>query len=227
QYDVLGRSKEVQRKRGSKLEHHAVNTYDSGAYAKGMIAVTTDKATGFTERFYYDSFGRTREKHTVIDGSTYKEIWSFNNAGQLYKETDASGKSVTYHYNAHKHLSSLKDLQTNSVVWQASAADAFGNITTEKLGSRITRTKVFDQKTGLLTSLKSTGSGTLQNWAYNWSNLGNLTYRQDHTIGKKETFGYDSLNRVTSSAISGGPSTTISYNELGNITYKTGVGHYH
>ncbi|WP_194868961.1 RHS repeat protein, partial [Pseudoalteromonas sp. PPB1] len=42
QYDVLGRSKEVQRKRGSKLEHHAVNTYDSGAYAKGMIAVTTD-----------------------------------------------------------------------------------------------------------------------------------------------------------------------------------------
>nr|WP_275442974.1 RHS repeat-associated core domain-containing protein [Pseudoalteromonas sp. OOF1S-7] len=228
QYDVLGRTTEVQRKRGgTKLEHHVVNTYDSGSYAKGMIAVTTDRVTGFTERFYYDSFGRTREKHTVIDGTTYKESARYNNAGQLDKETDASGKSVTYHYNAHKHLSSLKDLQTNSTVWQATATDAFGNITTEKLGSRITRTKVFDDKTGLLTSLRSTGNGTLQNWTYNWSNLGNLNYRQDHTIGKKETFGYDSLNRVTSSAISGGPSTTISYNELGNITYKTGVGHYH
>jgi len=226
-YDSIGRATESVRKRNGKLEHHTVTEYDKGSYAKGMVYQTTDKVSGFTERFYYDAFGRNREKHTIIDSTTYKEIWAFSNNGQLLKETDASGKSVTYTYNSHQHLTVLKDNQTNSTVWQAKAADAFGNVTKEQLGSRITRNKTFDANTGLLTSMTSTGSGTLQNLRYDWNNLGNLNYRQDLVVNKKETFGYDGLNRVTSSRISGGASTDIRYNELGNITYKTGVGTYH
>ncbi|WP_213609526.1 FG-GAP-like repeat-containing protein [Pseudoalteromonas sp.] len=226
-YDTLGRVIESVRKRNNKLEHHTVTTYDSGSYAKGMVYTTSDKVSGFTERFYYDAFGRNREKHTIIDGDTYKELWAFNNNGQLLTETDATGKSVSYIYNSYKHLTSVKDNQTNATVWQAKAADAFGNITKEQLGSRITRNKVFDAHTGLLTSMVSTGSGTLQNLRYDWNNLGNLNYRQDLAVNKKETFGYDSLNRVTRSTISGGVTTDIRYNELGNITYKTGVGTYY
>jgi RHS repeat-associated protein len=226
-YDVLGRVTESQRKRNNKLEHHTVNTYDVGSYAKGMIYTTVDKISGFTERFYYDAFGRNREKHTIIDGSTYKELMTFNNNGQLLKETDATGKSVTYNYNSYRHLVSLKDNQTNTTVWQAKTADAFGNLTKEQLGSRITRNKVFDQHTGLLTSMASTGNGTLQNLRYNWNNLGNLNYRQDIVVNKKESFTYDSLNRVTRSTIGGVATTDIRYNEIGNITYKTGVGSYH
>ncbi|PCK30214.1 FG-GAP-like repeat-containing protein, partial [Pseudoalteromonas piscicida] len=227
QYDKIGRVTESVRKRNGKTEHHTYTTYDTGSYAKGMVYLTTDKVTGFTERFYYDVFGRNREKHTIIDGTTYKEIWAYNGSGQLVKETDASGKSISYSYNSHKHLVSIKDNQTNTTVWQAKAADAFGNITKEQLGSRITRNKTFDVNTGLLTSMTSAGNGTLQNLRYDWDNLGNLNYRQDLVVNKKETFGYDSLNRVTSSRISGGASTDIRYNELGNITYKTGVGTYH
>jgi RHS repeat-associated protein len=226
-YDVLGRVTESQRKRNNKLEHHSVTTYDVGSYAKGMIYTTVDKISGFTERFYYDAFGRNREKHTIIDGSTYKELMTFNNNGQLLKETDATGKSVTYNYNSYRHLVSLKDNQTNTTVWQAKTADAFGNLTKEQLGSRITRNKVFDQHTGLLTSMTSTGNGTLQNLRYNWNNLGNLNYRQDIVVNKKESFTYDSLNRVTRSTIGGVATTDIRYNEIGNITYKTGVGSYH
>ena len=225
-YDILGRLLESERKRNNKLEHHTINTYDGGSYAKGMLYTTTDKVTGFTERFYYDAFGRNREKHTIIDGDTYKELWAYNKNGQLLTETDATGKSISYIYNSYNHLSAIKDNQTNTTVWQAKSTDAFGNTTKEQLGSSITRNKVFDAHTGLLTSMISTGSGTLQNLRYDWNNLGNLNYRQDLAVNKKETFGYDSLNRVTRSTISGVATTDIRYNELGNITYKTGVGTY-
>ncbi|MBQ4838461.1 FG-GAP-like repeat-containing protein [Pseudoalteromonas luteoviolacea] len=226
-YDVLGRITESVRKKGTTLEHHTVTSYDSGSYAKGQVFTVNDKVSGFTERYYYDAFSRSREKQTVIEGDTYKEKWEYNNSGQLTKEIDASGKSVIYTYNAHKHLASLKDSQTNSVVWRAVTVDAFGNLTKEQLGSRIVRNKGFDAETGLLTSMTTTGSGTLQNLRYDWDNLGNLNYRQDLAIGKKETFAYDTLNRVTRSTISGVATTDIRYNELGNITYKTGVGNYH
>ncbi|MFX3645667.1 hypothetical protein ACJBPR_10910, partial [Streptococcus suis] len=92
----------------------------------GMVYTTSDKVSGFTERFYYDAFGRNREKHTIIDGDTYKELWAYNNNGQLLPETPASGKSVSYIYNSYKHLTSVKDNQPNATVGQANATDAFG-----------------------------------------------------------------------------------------------------
>ncbi len=57
---------------------------------------------------------------------------------------------------------------------------------------------------------------------------GNLTERAQ-TLGKttlEETFAYDSLNRLIQSKVAGKTAQNVSYDGLGNITAKTGVGDY-
>jgi len=192
-----------------------------------MLYQTNDTKSGYTLRHYYDGFGRERERHSEFEETLYKEHWAFNNNGQIHATTDASRHSITHNYNANNHLVSIYDNQTRQTIWQALETDALGNITSERLGSNITRDKTYAQTTGLLTNLHTSGNGTLQSLDYQWDDLGNLTYRRDNNVNKTESFDYDNLNRVTQSRISGGQTTDIDYNNLGNIIYKTGVGIYH
>jgi hypothetical protein len=60
----------------------------------------------------------------------------------------------------------------------------------------------------------------VQNDAYTFDALGNLfTRSQLNTVGGlvAETFGYDSLNRLTSAQVSGQPQNSTSYDDIGNI----------
>ncbi|MCO5119425.1 MAG: hypothetical protein M9951_07285 [Burkholderiaceae bacterium] len=41
-----------------------------------------------------------------------------------------------------------------------------------------------------------------------------------------ESYGYDALNRLTSSYGAGLPSKVYQYNAIGNLTFKTGAGNY-
>ena len=73
-----------------------------------------------------------------------------------------------------------------------------------------------------------------QEFGYTWDVLGNLTTRTDTTGATgadgtrnlTETFTYDNLNRLTSSRVGTGTTQTVTYDALGNIKTKTGVGSY-
>ena len=239
-YDVLGRQKTMLRKKASGVIEHDVETlYDSGAYAVGKVSSVEDKKTGYKTSYYYDTFARVRQQSTRFDdGTVYNQHWAYDAYGRMQTETDATGGGVVYNYNANNWLASIddKDLKDNSGVarrhWQANAIDAFGNVTQDKLGAYISRSHTFDTNTGLIKTINASaaGQGTLQNWLYNWDNLGNLSYRHDYITGNRETFTYDSLNRVKTSRITsplGNTNADFNYNALGNITSKTGVGSYY
>ena len=96
--------------------------------------------------------------------------------------------------------------------------------------------RTFDAKTGRIGTIRSTVgmSSERQELGYTWDVLGNLTTRTDTTGATgadgtrdlTETFTYDTLNRLTSSRVGTGPKQTVTYDALGNITRKTGVGGY-
>ncbi len=228
QYDTIGRAKRTLRYMpGRVLEQDVRYTYDTGSYAKGQVYEVKDIKSGYTNRFSYDGFGRKSRQTTIIDGDSYTESWSFNNAGQLQLETDATGQSVRYNYNGNNHLTSLYDNQSHKTIWQANEIDALGNVVNETIGGIITRTKDFDIAKGMVTRLEARkGSSTLQDLSYRWDDLGNLSSRRDNKLNKQESFEYDDLNRVTKSLIQSGDTTVIRYDDTGNITYKTGVGTY-
>ncbi|MCS4308297.1 RHS repeat-associated protein [Rheinheimera pacifica] len=238
-YDILGRQKTMLRKKpGGVIEHNVETIYDSGAYAIGQVSSVEDKKTGYKTNYYYDTFARVRQQATRFDdGTVYNQHWAYDTLGRLQTETDATSGGVVYNYNTNNWLSSIDDKDIKDAAgnvrrhWQANAIDAFGNVTQDKLGTYISRSHTFDQNTGLIKTISSSASGqsSLQNWLYNWDNLGNLNYRHDYITGNRETFTYDVLNRVKTSRITsakGNTNTDINYDALGNITSKTGVGNY-
>jgi RHS repeat-associated protein len=80
----------------------------------------------------------------------------------------------------------------------------------------------------LLTQQTGPGSTptTVQNLAYRWDAVGNLTERQDVRAALTETFSYDNLHRLDTAALNGTTNLDMTYNSLGNITNRSDVGAY-
>ena len=180
---------------------------------------------------------------------TYHERQTYDGYGRPYQHFDAARASRDWEDNvtevrynaygyAHKWVDGVyENGEPRATYREISSQDARGNITGEKLGAGVLRTaRTFDAKTGRIGSIRSTvGMVTeRQEFGYTWDVLGNLTTRTDTTGATgadgtrnlTETFTYDTLNRLTSSRVGTGPKQTVTYDALGNITRKTGMGGY-
>jgi RHS repeat-associated protein len=94
-----------------------------------------------------------------------------------------------------------------------------------------------DPDTGRLTNITAydVQNRALQDLRLEWDSINNLETRHEKGLNKQggyrdlwESFGYDDLNRLTDYTVSGDGShtTSVRYNALGNITYKSDVGNY-
>jgi RHS repeat-associated protein len=229
-FDKLGRTvREVRTRNNNVREHDFTTVYDAGAFAIGLQSSMRDAVTGHYVQQFYDTFSRVKEIKTSFPGYSYTQKKEYDNAGRLVKETDASGSAVKHVYNTQNWAYQIRDAVTNALYWQANTIDSYGNINSDRFGSNINRSMIFDGETGLLSRVTSrVGSSYLQNLEYDWDNKGNLNYRRDLSKGLREDFAYDALNRFTQSRVSGSVSVTtnIAYNSIGNITSKSGVGTY-
>jgi hypothetical protein len=122
---------------------------------------------------------------------------------------------------------------TAQVYWEARERDAEGNLRHymhHRIGGLGNDTHVFrehDSASSRLTSIKagfSDGSQTdLQHLTYAYDTIGNMVSRRDEKLnaglGIEETFGYDKLNRVTSSKL-GSDFSAFSYTANGNLDVK-------
>ena len=66
----------------------------------------------------------------------------------------------------------------------------------------------------------------MQDLAYDWDKAGNLLQRQDLRQALVEAFHYDDLDRMDSSTLNGTQNLSLTYDAIGNITYKSDVGSY-
>ena len=69
----------------------------------------------------------------------------------------------------------------------------------------------------------------MQSHAYTYDLLGKLLTRSDANTSLAESFGHDSLNRLTSATVSLSPTPlvkTFSCNAIGNLAAKSDVGAY-
>lgn len=143
--------------------------------------------------------------------------------------------AVTYHYDpASGTLTSVENAQTAFVYWQAEAGsgamDAFGHLLGSTDDNNVGTVMTYDQATGAPTGISS-GIGlssAVQQLTYYWDGYGNLTKREDDNQNLGETFGYDDLNRLTSSMVTNpagnGPAIGFGYDLAGNIQTKTVSG---
>ena len=227
------------------------NNGNLGATGIGALYREEDKISGFARDYTYDEWGRADEVTTYLpeaDGSVsaHYQKTTYDEYGRVYKLFDAGGDnswsdSVALHtYNELGFLLSVSDAVTingiarNEPYYEVEAMDIRGNITQEKHGGRYTTTKIYYPISGRIESIKTDTSGSVldpfvfQSESYVWDEIGNLISRTNDTDTQntlEESFIYDDLNRLTQATINGDV-TNVTYDALGNITYKSDVGDY-
>jgi RHS repeat-associated protein len=116
-----------------------------------------------------------------------------------------------------------------TVFWQANATNAAGQVIDDQLGNGLQRVRGRDQVTGRLDYVQTGpgGSATVQNLSYSWNRLGYLTQRTDVRQGSlTEAFFYDNLHRLDYSTLGGVTNLDVSYDAMGNLTWRSDVGSY-
>lgn len=203
-------------------------TYDSGTGGVGKLSAATTN-TGYSRSHTYDALGRPTQTQITVDGINHVSAASYDSFGRINTLTYPSGFGVTYAYNATGYQSQIIDSFSSQVYWTANARDAEGHLTQQTGGNGVVTSQTFDANTGLLTGITAGNAGSVASFAYTYDTLGKLTARSDANTSLSESFGYDSLNRLTSSTVSLSPTPlvkTFSYDAVGRLTSKSDVGTY-
>jgi RHS repeat-associated protein len=197
----------------------------------GASPTTCTAASGYAENDVYDTFGRLSQRSIQIPGdATYNYNWSYNGAtGQLDTLTypanpygNALRVKSTY---VNGFLQSLTDVSDspNVTFWTASSVDAAARLTQETLGNRVVVNHGIDAVTGRANNITAglNGGTALQNNAYLFDNVGNLTQRQDNNRGLTENVYPDSLNRLDHTTLTAASGTSTNeqtgYDTLGRL----------
>ena len=231
QYDLLGRLI-------SRIENEGSSfwVYDTAPNGIGLLAST--QSDSFVESYTYDSFSRLLTTQTGIDQESYSITKSYDALGRVQSLSYPTGYAINYVYDTDGFLIEIRQSSDDALIWQLGQLDAKGQLTSEYLGNGIASNRVFDQVTGYLNSIRtgncpgyldlSLGScpANIQDLQFQFDQVGNLLSRSDINRNLQEDFTYDHLNRLTSTQVLGGYGTQISYDAIGNITYRSDVGAY-
>lgn len=221
-YDRLGRLT-------SRTEREGTTNYTFDQGNKGIGRLSTVVSYVSSQTFTYDNLGRKATELLNVNGQTYTTTYTYDNQSRIDRLTyPASGLVLKHVYNAYGYLTELQNAgNNNSPYWTLVAMDAKGDVTQQRFGNGVVTEQQYEAATNYLQRIKSTYNGTtLQEFAYQFNDLAHLMERQDVKRGKRESFEYDDVNRLTLTSLNGTVRDTVRYDDLGNISYKSGVGSY-
>jgi RHS repeat-associated protein len=225
-----------------------------GQLANTFDSATVGGSAQYQQSFSYDSLGRvsstttTMPGHNNAVGSHYEKVL-YDQYGRVDITFDAARSSQTFTsngvkniYNAQGYLESVKDaFLTNGIqrtYYKVNSMNARGNVTSAEYANGVTQVADYYPENGLTKTLRASRAMVglpVQDINLDWDEVGNLSWREElGTAGAsvrrniRETFSYDSLNRLRTWVSSGdlSASETANYNNIDNITDKTGVGNY-
>ncbi|HIF9111856.1 TPA: RHS repeat-associated core domain-containing protein [Photobacterium damselae] len=227
-----------------------------GAYkdasTKQEINLTAQELTLASEiaNTRYQTYRQLSEKLVVLSQQVAKLSGLYKQDEQNTNKQKAHLQTIV-----HQSELAKADKNAFIYYWQRTNTDAYDHTTSEVLGNGLANSYVHSEKTGRariiathkashvvsqsqLSNHQFTKNGYRQIY-YNYDNWGNVTQRYDRSLGLNERFTYDLLDRVTSATPmlddqnqhgAGNPDFNrrfeYHYDRLGNITYKTGIGHY-
>ncbi|MFL0799076.1 MAG: FG-GAP-like repeat-containing protein [Agarilytica sp.] len=191
---------------------------------------------GYEDEIIYDGLGRATENVKTINGEYYRTATSFDAFGRPETTTYpgiSNRLQIKNIYNSLGMLVEVRNAVDNALYYQLGELDARGNIVSEILGNGVETRRTYKDNNGRLDTIVSDLGitiGGVQNLQFTFDSLGNLDYREDHKNNFREDFIYDTNNRLKTSAADYGNgdlrTTQVTYDSLGNILTKSGVGSY-
>ena len=220
--------------------------------AKGKLTQATT-STGYDRVHCYDSIGREVSQRVAMDGNVFwsgtvyeagtgrvaRQVYPARvqpNAAPTTNAAPTAGYSVRNEYSAIGLIRQLNH-SANTNLWEmhslvASGMDQIARIT---MGNGLIEVAQSDAWGRLKTNAVGTSTTTADRLSegYSFDSENNLSARSWMDFGasgstgtpvaRAENFGYDSLNRLTSTTgTTGVPGKTVTYNKYGNILTKDG-----
>ncbi|MDA9473272.1 hypothetical protein XI03_01690, partial [Bradyrhizobium sp. CCBAU 65884] len=202
-------------------------TYDSCTNGIGNICVASSTSAKTTNA--YDILGRVTSATTTVSNFSYNMQYAYDRQGNLTGLTYPNGSQVSYSYNLaglpnrvqrKPSGGSLSDIITN---YDYAPQGAINNV---RFGNNASTTYFYDASAMYrLSNLQTTsGSATIQNFAYAYDPVGNITQianTASSTAAATITYSYDALNRLLNAyalSASSSPYTyAYTYDVLGNM----------
>ncbi|GHU73072.1 hypothetical protein FACS189413_17050 [Bacteroidia bacterium] len=202
-------------------------TYQYVPSGNGIGQVQTVKKNNNTIQSYtYNSWGQPLSVTENIDNTNYTTSYIYNNRGQLTEKQSPSGLRVGYQYT-NGSLTSMRNAESNALLWQVDEINALGQITESTLGNGLKRVSGYDTYHLPNQILLKNGNNNIDRIDYVFNHTtGNLRQRNDITNSRNEFFGYDNLNRLDSLRLNSGTINRMTYAANGNIQTKFDVGTY-
>ena len=206
-YDLLGRMKQrIDYRVGGVLERTSLWAYDTNSGtnpdcplhpsppalygAPGALCheriMDAGGATLQSRTYSDDGFARPITVATVIGSTGYSERTTYDEVGRVFQQFDAAGanRGTEARYTPYGHLEKVVEAQdslhTEKIYSQILSVDARGNVLQSRTGPH-TKINTYDPATGRLLTSKVTLANfvLMQDLAYTWDVVGNLTQRKD------------------------------------------------
>lgn len=205
--------------------------WGTSAAANNIGSLASVSSPGYSESYGYDSAGRLDSRTTTTD-TAYQTNWDYAATTGLLESitypvsTAGQRLKVRYHYQ-NGYARRVSDFDNPvTIFYQANQTDAWGNIIDESLGNGLRTVRGYDPVAGHLDYITTgpAGGSASQNLDYQWNRIGSLTEREDLNRALEERFFYDAMHRLDYSTLNGATNVDLSYDAMGNITYKSDVG---
>jgi YD repeat-containing protein len=188
----------------------------SHGYGIGRLTGTTDQAGSLSRS--YDARGHiTTDARTTSIGQLFSTGYTCESAGRLSSITYASaGWKVAYTRDSAGQITAVTDTQPGHSATNLATSVThlpFGPASSWTYGNGITDARTFDLDYRM-TSITDHGTSNIQYLSFGHDADDNVTSITDHvTPADNQTFGYDSLSRIS---FASGP-----YGTVGSITYDS------
>jgi RHS repeat-associated protein len=195
-------------------------TYDQPGHGFGVGRLTSVADAAGTLSRSYDERGDVLSENRVQGGATLSTAYGYDAARRVVSVRYPSGLTASYVRDAMGRITGITaaaggtKAQTIPVV-SGVGYKPFGPKKALTFGNGIVETRTFDADYRE-TLLSDTGSHPFQNLIYAYDLANNVSSITDSvTAGNSQTFGYDSLNRLTSAAGAYG-TLSYTYDAIGN-----------
>ncbi|NPD47901.1 hypothetical protein HNS40_20235 [Lentimicrobium sp. S6] len=217
-YDKLGRVNYT-----TQLEGRIDYTYDEKENGIGQLS----SIDGYNELndYYYDELGRLVKEITSFksENENYETSHIFDDYGRPKYLIYPGGFQLRYTYAKNGMLKKIRNGNTNDILWKLNEVNALGQFKNVSIGDNHQTSYTYYDKTSFI---KNINTPNVQNMSYSYDDIGNIKTRTNNLTGMSETFVYDDLNRLEKQTIGDNLITTIQYDKVGNIIYKSDVGTY-
>lgn len=228
-YDLLGRMTQRTEPDLTSTWQYDVNRSEcANASGKAIGKLSRAATTASYSRIHcYDSLSRASSERTTHGTEIFVSSVSYDSFSRVDVTTYPTGYQVRNNYQ-NGYLRQVVQVAGGTVLWQANTLDPNGQLLTESLGNGVATTRTYDNL-GRLRTVNAGSSNSVQSNTFVFDAIGNLTNRA-WVIGgvtRSEGFTYDELNRLLNVTGSNGPPNKgHTYDAIGNLKTKTGVGTY-